>query len=154
MDWILILVFLAFLAAGFRFMKKLDLFLDRQGTHAAEKADSERAALLFGGTDSAAEMEHILSREKIPCRHISKESEIDRGLIYDYLFALSDDDLDNIMICRIGERILGMPKSRMVSLCNSVEHRKIFEEKGIPYQMRGTNAAAMFADSQGENHNE
>ncbi len=151
MDWMLIPLFLAFIAAGFWFMKKLDRFLNRQKAHAPEKADPEEAALLFGGTDSAKEMEKILSRKGIPCLRISQESEIDRGLVYCCLFALSDNDLDNMMICRIGERILGVPGDKMVSLCNSAEHRKIFEEEGIPYRMQGTDVADMVNDFRGGN---
>ncbi|HQQ89477.1 MAG TPA: hypothetical protein PLU82_04535 [Oscillospiraceae bacterium] len=150
MEWMLIPLFLAFIAAGFWWMKGLDRFLDRQKKHAPKKADSKQVVLLFGGTDSAKEMEKILSFKKIPYLHVSKEFEIDRGLVYHYLFALSDDDLDNIMMCRIGERIFGVPEGNMVSLCNSTEHRKIFEEKGIPYQMRGSDLAAMFTNYQGE----
>ena len=151
MDWILIPALLAFFASGLYFMKQLDRFWARRRAHAAEEADPERVVLLFGGTEPAKEMETILSHERIPCLHISEESEIDRGLVYRYVFALSGDDLDNIMICRIGERILGMPKNQMVSLCNRAENRKIFEEKDIPYRMRGTDAALFFTNFQGEN---
>jgi len=150
MDWMLIPLFFAFIAAGFWFMKGLDRFLDRQRKQVPEEAGSEQEVLLFGGTDSAKEMEKILSFRKIPYLHISKESEIDRGLVYHYLFALSDDDLDNIMMCRIGERIFSIPGDNMVSLCNSAENRKIFEEKGIPYQMRGADLTAIFTNYQGE----
>lgn len=151
MDWMLIPLFLAFIAAGFWFMKKFDRFLDRQKAYVQKKAEPEQAVLLFGGTDSAKEMKKILAFEGVPCLHISQESEIDRELSYCYLFALSDNDLDNMMICRIGERILGVPGNKMVSLCNRTEHRKIFEEEGIPYRMRGTDVADMLYDVRGGN---
>jgi hypothetical protein len=130
MEWMLIPLFLAFIAAGFWWMKGLDRFLDRQKKHAPKKGRFEEGGYAGRWKDSAKEMEKILSFKKIPSLHVSKEFEIDRGLFI-IICVRSPTTSRQHHDCDDRGTIFGVRRQYGITL-QQPGAPKNFEEKGIP----------------------
>jgi Trk K+ transport system NAD-binding subunit len=50
---------------------------------------------------------------------------------FHYLFALSLNDVDNVLMCRIGEKVYHIKK--FISICNDPKNEKIYQTSGIPF---------------------
>ena len=131
---LLILGFIAlFIYFGYYVMTKLDKFLAEKG-FAAEKDEIRPAAVIMGETALAKEIGGLLERDGIRVLRITEPFLIEQGQNLRYLFALSENDADNIVLYKIGFKVYGMEK--MISLCNDSRNEGIFIREGIRCLLR------------------
>lgn len=112
------------------FMSKLDKFLENEG-FAAESDNVCPTALVLGDTELAKRTAEILKDSKMPVFMLTEPCLLDQGQNFHYLFALSDNDVDNILLCKIGAKVYNIEK--MISLCNDQNDEGIFKSEKIPY---------------------
>ena len=97
-------------------MKKTRRTADRQPGQGASGITAP--VLVFGGTSGAERLAARLAAAGIPTVAVRNERELDRETLYGCLFAFSDEDLENLLICRVARGLLGLPAERMLALCN------------------------------------
>lgn len=139
MEWLILIVMLALFALGFIVMDKLDkfiaspLFFPDSGVINEDKGKSE-GALVFGSLTLSHEIAKLLEKQNLPYTKIGNFNELNKSYSYQYLFAVDQLDLENLMICAISEKTMGI--SKRIAICNCVENKKIFEDNHIPYFCR------------------
>ena len=130
MEWLLIIIIpVALLGIG-RFA--LWLFKDFFDVLDAQKNNGKTAkVLLFGFSELACELAMLFERHNIDYLQMESESQLDKEMLFTHLAALSDSDLDNLTISRIGERMMDIPCQLL--LCNEFRNDGIFLNSGMPY---------------------
>lgn len=93
--------------------------------------DKSARVLIFGFTELAFELAKLFENYNIDYLQIESESQLDRDTVFTHLAALSDSDLDNLTISRIGERMMNI-RFQFI-LCNELRNDGIFQNNGMPY---------------------
>ncbi len=122
--------FLMFLI-GFYIMGKIDHFL--KTSHIQEdirEAEEGETALIMGCSTLADNLKKLLEEHKIEYQQIEESNEYNPSNPYQYLFAVSNNDFENIMVGIIAKKNLAICK--IVALCNCLDNRKIYEQNNIP----------------------
>ena len=130
MEWLLIIL----IPAALWGVGRLGLWLLKDFFDAADaqRSDSSSArVLLFGFSELADDLVELLEKHNIEYLQIAGENELDKSVSYSHLIALSDSDLDNLMISRIGERMMNI--GFQLILCNELGNDNIFQNHGMPY---------------------
>ncbi len=115
----------------------LDEFLERGGI-LDEEIPSYPTAILLGKSDLAKQVNVLLKQNNIQVIHLAEPFLLERGQNLHYLFALSENDADNIALCKIGEKVYGI--KNMISICNDQNNEKMFIHEHIRY-LSGKDAA-------------
>lgn len=130
LEWLIIIVFVAFLLGIGKF--SLWLLKDFFDTLDAQKiGDKSARVLLFGFTELAFELARLFENHNIDYLQIENESQLGVDAIFTHLVALSDSDLDNLTISRIGERMINIHLQFI--MCNEFRNDTIFKNNGTPY---------------------
>lgn len=136
MDWMIAIATLAVFAFGYMIMNKLDQFIasphffpDRKPSERENNAVN--GALVFGRFDLSDEIIELLKKLKIPYVKITDFNQLDQSMAYEYLFAVDESDFENLMICTVCEKVMGL-KNR-IAICSCFDNIKIFKDNHIPY---------------------
>lgn len=129
--WVLLLLSIFILLAfiGF-FISKVDLFLD-EGGFTKEYDDTAPAAIVMGKTEIARQVTELLEKNEIPVFFLAEPFLFEQARKFRCLFALSEDDVDNIVLCKIGKKIYNIEK--MICLCNDHKCEGLLIHEGIPF---------------------
>lgn len=143
MKILLILCFSAiFLCFGYFIMARIDSFL-AQGGFEDDKNNVSPVAVVFGKTDLTKEVTSLLRNRRINVLQLNEPFMVEQGKSFCYLFALSDNDTDNIILCKIGGKIYGIEK--MICICNDRVNIGIFKKEMVPYLLtEGTTAQMLY----------
>ena len=115
----------------------LDEFLERGGLLDEEDL-SYPTAVLFGKSDLSKQVNALLKQNNIQVVQLTEPFLLERGQDYRYLFAISENDADNIALCKIGEKVYGI--KNMISICNDQSNERMFIHEHIRY-VSGKDAA-------------
>jgi hypothetical protein len=112
-----------------RIMTKIDSFFTDSGFKAGLEA--RPAAVVLGETPLARQVALLLESNSICVVTLTEPYLLNRGSNYRYLFALSDNDADNIVLCNIGKKIYCI--DRMISICNQQRNAQLFHTEKIRF---------------------
>ncbi|MGE4284517.1 MAG: hypothetical protein AB7G87_12500 [Clostridia bacterium] len=137
--WVLLIIggLIPFVYFGY-LVSKLDKFL-AQGGFAMEDDKMCPIAIVLGQTELAKQITNLLREDKIPVFPLTEPFLLEREKNFCYLFALSENDADNIVLCKIGKKVYGVNK--MISLCNDRRNEGMFISERIRY-LSGENITA------------
>ncbi|TJX12807.1 hypothetical protein E9840_11890 [Tissierella creatinini] len=133
MDYILIISFIIIAALVY---KLIDVVFDNASA-SLEMEDKEwfprgDNALLFANKSfNKEELEELLKKRDLNGVFIEEINNLDTKMKYNYLIAAGDSDFDNITLCTICSKMLGVEK--YVAICNYSYNKKIYEDNHIPY---------------------
>lgn len=133
MEW-LIVSLLVIACVIFFLMKKLDRILEQHKInpeHIQQGPSGKPYTLILGETPIADRLKSILESKKIDYIQIQDENVLDRSKHYNCLFAVSNDDLSNMLTCIIVNQIKG--DCSTIAICNHLHDRKLYEQNNIPY---------------------
>ena len=130
MEWLMMIVIFAALLGLGKFA--LWLFGDFFDALDAQRNNGKAArVLLFGLSETACDLAELFEGHNVDYLQIESESQLDREAVFTHLVALSDSDLDNLMVSRIGERMMRIRFQLL--LCNERKNDGIFQNNGTPY---------------------
>lgn len=89
------------------------------------------AVVLLGNTPLTDALVEIFEKKKVNYWHIEDESQINQNASFRCLLALSDSDLCNLLVSRIGERNMNICIQYL--LCNDVQNEPLFRQTGAVY---------------------
>jgi len=138
MKILLILFFLApFIYFGY-LMTRLDGFLAGNIKEANGLSDYS-SAIVLGENDLAGQVCQLLQEHQIKVIRMLEPSLFEREQRHKYLFALSENDADNIVLCKVGKKLYNI--EAMIAVCNERKHEGMFQGEKIPYQLKERAAA-------------
>jgi hypothetical protein len=119
---------------GFIAMKQIDKFI-YQNSQSPGKSLTDNTdqlyVLIFGRSEIGDKLTLILEKNKINYRQIEDENQLNQTYYFSHLFAMSDSDLNNLMITIRANRY--METYEKVAICNSYENQTIFKQNDIRY---------------------
>jgi hypothetical protein len=145
MEWLIVSMVII---AGITYflMKKLDHYTDHdriQSDFLPKSNSGKSYALILGETPLADQLKTLLDSKNIDYLQIKNENNLDKTKRYNRLFAVSGDDLSNMLVCIIIDQI--MEHCSTIAVCNHLQDRKLYEQNNIPYLLaHEINADALF----------
>ena len=136
--FLLIVFVILIICFGFYIMAKIDQFVVRAG-NANEEYKSFPTAIVLGGTELANQVSLLLEKNKFHVMHLTEPYLMEREQNFVSLFALSENDADNIVLYKIGLKLYGI--DQMISICNDSRNESIFTKEKISY-LAGNEATA------------
>jgi hypothetical protein len=137
--WILLIVaFLIPLVYIGHLMSKVDKFLGEGGLM-VENNEIPPVAIVLGEGALAQQVIKRLQKNGIPVLVLTEPFLVQQKQNFRYLFALSESDADNIVLCKIGKKVYNLEKT--ISLCNDKRNEGMFISEKIRY-LSGANATA------------
>lgn len=88
-------------------------------------------ALIIGEKDLCYEISDLLKQYSISSLILSDNNQINIEYPYKYLIAVNKSDLDNLMVCSIGIKMMEL--KRIISVCNDLYNKKLYEKINVPY---------------------
>ena len=132
--WLLLIMSILILVVfiGY-FISKVDRFLDKGGFEKELTVVDEvrPTAIVLGKTELARQIVELLQKNAIPVFSLAEPFLIEQNQNFCYLFALSENDADNIILCKIGLKVYNVKKT--ISLCNNRVSEDMFISEGIRY---------------------
>ncbi len=101
--------------------------------------DFSKEALIYGEAALCNEISDILYKNKISSDIFYDIDKIDKSYPYKYLFAVYNDDLENLTICSIASKIMDI--RNIIAICNKQYNQKIFAENHISYLLKNSSAS-------------
>ena len=148
MEWIILTSVLALFLSGYYIMVRLDRFIasarffpDTE-TFVLNK-NEQCEALVFGRFDISAEIYKLLEKENIRFIKADTISEFDQSQTYEFLFAVDKDDLENLMVCSICEKL--KPEIKKIATLNKIENKNVYDKYHIPFIYTGNLTALQIA---------
>ena len=111
-------------------LSKLDKFLEKGGFMMAED-EVYPIAIVLGETSLAKQMTELLEKDKISVWPLKEPFLIEQEKSFRYLFALSESDADNIVLCKIGKKLFNV--EQIISFCNERRNENMFINEKIRY---------------------
>ena len=111
-------------------MSKVDKFMKKGGLMIEDDMISP-IAIVLGGTDLAKQITELLQKNAIPVLTLLEPFLLEQEQKFCYLFALSENDVDNIVLCKVGKKVYNIEK--IISICNNRRHDGMFMSEGIRY---------------------
>lgn len=129
--WLLLLlsIFLVVVFIGY-FISKIDVFLDKGG-FVREYVQICPFAIVMGETELAMQVIELLKKDAIPVFRLTEPYLAEQEHKFRCLFALSGDDADNIVLCKIGKKIYNIEK--IICLCSDRKNEGLLKNEGISY---------------------
>lgn len=129
--WILLIIgFMIPLVYIGHLMSKLDKFLGKEGIQAQDDAICP-VAIIFGEANLAKQVTQLLKKDGVPVLTLTEPFLVQQEQCFRYLFALSENDADNIVLCKIGKKVYNIEK--IISLCNDRRNEEMFMSEKIRY---------------------
>ncbi|MDD2495064.1 MAG: hypothetical protein PHE29_07730 [Tissierellia bacterium] len=88
-------------------------------------------ALIIGEKNLCLEISELLKQNSIFSLTLEDSNQINMEYKYKYLIAVNKSDLDNLMICSIGIKIMGI--EQVISVCNDHYNKKLYDKINVPY---------------------
>jgi len=141
---LLVIVFLIPLFYIGYLMSKLDKFLEKGGF---KTKDDEicPVAIVLGTTDIAKQIIAILQNNTIPILILAEPLLLKQEQSFRYVFALSESDMDNMVLCKIVKKVYSVEK--IISLCNDRKNEGMFMSEKIRYLLSENVTAQMIYQS-------
>lgn len=141
MEW---LIFGMIIVAGiiYMLMKKLDRLVEQsKNTTEPFKQDIENKpyTLILGDSQIANSLARLLDNYRIDFLQIKDEGLLDKTKYYNHLFAVSNNDLSNMLVSIILNQMCD--DCTTIAVCNLIQDRKIYEQNQIPYLLREESSA-------------
>lgn len=136
MDYIIAILMISLFFIGFVFINKIHSianpvgFNEEEFYHSASKSNLTDV-LIYGDSDFCMEISDALKQNKLYSEVLYDINKLDKSCSYKFLVAVSKSDLDNLTICAIGTKMMGINK--VLATCNQQYNKKIYEENHIPY---------------------
>ena len=111
-------------------MTRLDKFMV-EGGFQIEYNEMLPVAIVLGGNDLATQVSELLQKNGIPVLNLTEPFLLEQRQSFRYLFALSEKDVDNIVLCKVAKKVYGIEK--IISLCNERRNDGMFISEGISY---------------------
>lgn len=111
-------------------ISKLDKFLEGGGFK-NESDEAPPCAVVLGETDLAKEVIELLEAKGISVILLTEPFIFEQEKRFYYMFALSESDADNMVLCKIGKKLFSIEK--MISLCNDLKNENVFRSEKIRY---------------------
>jgi len=122
---------------GFVFINKLSVIVNprkfNNSFHDQRYQFSEKA-LIFGNINIIDEIAADLKKRNILSKIIQDTSQLEYTESFDYLIALSEHDLDNLMVCSICKKFMGINQD--IAICNLNYNKKVYEDNKILYLLK------------------
>ncbi|MCC5911726.1 MAG: hypothetical protein JJT76_14975 [Clostridiaceae bacterium] len=135
MTIIVALITIVFLLFGYYLMDRVDRFVEKYEQYANENLSDEyndsgkmeeKVILIYGDSELTNRVKAYCRSQKYIYEDIADISNINTKLNYKCLFALSYNDVDNLMISSVAFKIYSIPS--IIALCNNQSHLKIYNE--------------------------
>lgn len=144
MDYFIIISVIVVFFLGFIFIDKICLLIEPNDFAIEEKnvivSDKKSdKVLLFGNHSILKDILIFLEKRNISYTIITNTNELNKSDSYKYLLAIDELDLENLVICSLGKKLMGIPE--IIAICNDAYNKKIFEDNHIPY-LCGENISA------------
>lgn len=135
--WLLpaIVMLVLFIYLGY-IMSRLDRFLEKNA-----RTTDKPVAVVLGISDLAAQVSDLLKKNKIEVFNLTEPFLIERNRDFRYLFALSGNDADNIVLCKTVRKIYGM--KNIISICNDQRNKGMYDSEKIYYMLADNVTALM-----------
>lgn len=125
-------------------MSKLDKFLEKGGFK-TEDDEICPVAIVLGTTDIAKQIIAILQNNTIPILILAEPFLLKQEQSFRYVFALSESDMDNMVLCKIVKKVYSVEK--IISLCNDRKNEGMFMSEKIRYLLSENVTAQMIYQS-------
>lgn len=135
MTLIIIFSTIVFFIFGYVVMSNIDRFLDKniQTTEdyfmdegIIDKEEEQKNILIFGDNKISTLIKDYCEAQNYVFKVIADIDNIDKRYKYLSLFALSNNDADNLMLSSIGHKVYSIP--HIITLCNSRDNLKVYNE--------------------------
>lgn len=129
--WILLV---AVFLIPFVFFGYLTSNLDKFLVENANRIDIDKlspVAIVFGRTDLAKQIIELLEGEGVRVIPLIEPFYLKKEKYLRYIFALSDNDADNIVLSKIGKKVYSIEE--MISICNDRRNEAMFIREKIHY---------------------
>lgn len=134
-DWIYALLLLALFSGGYRIMMMLDRALDTQVELNQEPTAEPLRVLLFSGEEEGVErLISEMNHRGIFCDWTSEIGVRDYRN-YTYVLAISENDLDNLLLCHQARR--SNPEVLTAAKCTRYPYRSVFQTQKIDWIVTG-----------------
>ncbi len=100
---------------------------------------NKKDVLLFGEKTLCNDISDLLYKYKLSSEILQDMNELDKSQTYKYLISVNKSDLENLIICSIGMKMMDI--ETVLSLCNKPWNKKIYDENQVPY-LAGDNLIA------------
>jgi len=120
-----IVLILLFIYLGYM-VSRLGEFLDKNAI-----AINRPVAILLGNNGLAQQVNDLLVENKIEVFHLTEPFLLVREQNFRYLFALSENDTDNLVLCKTVHKIYEVEE--MVSICNDQRNQNMYVSEKIKY---------------------
>lgn len=127
---LLIISFLIPLVYIGHLMSKVDKFMEKGDLMIKDDVISP-VAIVLGGSDLAKQIIELLQKNAIPVLTLLEPFLVEQEKNFCYLFALSENDADNIILCKVGKKVYNIEK--IISICNDRRNDGMFMSEGIYY---------------------
>lgn len=128
LTFLLIITTVGIMLFGFVIMGQLDNFIGSSGFTESSQELLIRTILLFGEKKIVTDISTHLSGRNISY-HIAKEPDVPENIIFFVVLALSDNDMDNLLLCNKAKHVC--PDVLTVAKCNENIYKKVFENAVI-----------------------
>jgi len=138
LDWIMMLVLLAMGVLGYYVMKRLDIELD--DIIVTDHIENVRQAFVLIYSDEAGHEEALkailneLDQQGIDHMETTN-SNIQDFQPFTHVMALSESDLDNLLLCHRARRL--KPEIETLASCSKFVYRSVFKEQGVDWIVMG-----------------
>lgn len=115
-------------------MRKIDKVFEHPYASPESKGTLDNGkpyVLLFGCTKLADKLILLFKSHDIDYLQIEDENQLDKTKSYSHLFAISDSDLDNLLISTIANKVMGIYEK--IAVCNSSDNLNIYKQNNIRY---------------------
>ena len=107
MQLLLIICFLIPLVCIGYFLSCLDKFIAEKG-FLLETEKPSPVAIVLGDTELAKQVNVILEKDRIQVLKLTEPFMVEKYQNIQYLFALSENDVDNMVLIKIGSKVYGI----------------------------------------------
>ncbi|MDF2839799.1 MAG: hypothetical protein K0Q99_570 [Clostridia bacterium] len=131
--WILLVIVLLIPVVYFGYlMSKLDQFLAGNALR-IDGSKTSYSAIVLGKTDLAKQVTTLLESKGVRVLALNEPFLFEKDKDLRYMFALSDKDADNIVLCKIGKKVYSI--ETMIGICNDRRNENMFISEGILYKL-------------------
>lgn len=113
---------------GYLAMVRLDNFIETGGFIEGPEALMQQVILIYSPAQHRSDLEKRLSHHHIRFQSIP-EPHVPENMIPWVVAALSDSDMDNLLLCNEARHL--HPDLFTVAVCNDTMHSRLFKESGI-----------------------
>lgn len=135
MNFLIIISVVAVFIVNYKFIDTIYKIADTPGKNSIKSKkivnENRKKALLIGDEPLCSEISDLLFQYDISPEIMYDINKLDQFYQYDYLVAVKSSDLDNLMLCSIGLKMMEI--KFVLALCNKQYNKKIYEDNQIPY---------------------